>query len=50
MTDRDRAFAPNKYEAQEATYIALDRLRRLMIGRRIFDEEVAKLVEELEEA
>jgi hypothetical protein len=30
MTDRDRAFAPNKYEAQEATYIALDRLRRLM--------------------
>jgi hypothetical protein len=30
MTDRDRAFAPNKHEAQEATYIALDRLRRLM--------------------
>jgi hypothetical protein len=30
MTDLDRAFAPNKYEAQEATYIALDRLCRLM--------------------
>ena len=36
MTDRDRALAQNKHEAQEATYIALDRLRRLMIGRRIF--------------
>ena len=30
MTDRDRAFAMNKYETQEETYIALDRLRRLM--------------------
>jgi hypothetical protein len=30
MTDRDRAFAPNKHEAKKATYIALDRLRRLI--------------------
>jgi hypothetical protein len=36
MTDRDRALAPNKYETHEATYITLDRLRRLMIGRRSF--------------
>jgi hypothetical protein len=42
MTDRDRASAPNKYEAQEATYVALDRLRRLKIGRRVFDRRIRR--------